>query len=358
MRTHSRVMLVGPYWGGGWTESVESSLKGCGLEVEVFYYNRPYFHKVIKQVSSDLGIKYNELHFWIRQLHWIVMGLQIGRLLYDAVIRFQPDLIIVLKGELILPTTIRKLKHLKNRPTIVAWWVDNPVLYGERHRWWVFPYCVPLFDKFYIFDYSYIEVLKKMGAKDVIFLPCAADPAHYHPVDITEEHLRNFASSVCFVASFYKSRGDLLAPFIDIPGIGIWGGGWKQYLQDIGREDMFHIVRAQSLSMEDVNIAYQAAKVVLNSHHTQTKRAGLNTRTFEVLASGGMELTDYVEEMESLLTPGEDVVVYRSPEEGAQLAMHLISDESTRKRIAHSGHERVMSEHTYDHRVRTILNTL
>ncbi len=351
-------MLVGPYWGGGWTESVETALKDYGFEIEVFYYNRPYFHKVVKRVSADLGIRYNELHFWIRQFHWIVMGFQIGKLLYEAAAKFQPDLIIVLKGELILPNTLRRLKNLKNRPTVVTWWVDNPILYGEKHRWWVFPYCVPLYDRFFIFDYSYFAPLEKMGARNIAFLPCAADPAHYHPVEVTGEQREKFGSSLCFVASFYNSRGELITPFIDIPEIGIWGGGWIKFLRDIGRDDLFNIVKAPSLSINEVNIAYQVAKVVLNSHHNQTKNGGLNTRAFEVLASGGLELTDYIEGMESLLTPGVDVAVYRSPQEGAQLALQLLQDESMRKKIALSGHERVMDEHTYAHRVRTILNAL
>jgi spore maturation protein CgeB len=67
---------------------------------------------------------------------------------------------------------------------------------------------------------------------------------------------------------------------------------------------------------------------------------------------------DYVPEMEDLLKPGEEVIVYRSPAEGATLAKEFIKDPGARDKIAHAGYERVMAEHTYTHRMKTILDNI
>jgi spore maturation protein CgeB len=351
-----RVLVVGPYWFGGWTESVSSALKQLNCEVEVFYYTKTATGGAAKNVTSLLRI---EPPLFMRQIFWfMLMSREIDGNLIKAAVTFQPDLIVVLKGEVILPKTLAKLKKISSNPVLVNWWVDNPVYQDEKHKWLIFPYCVPRYDQIFLFDYAYFEPLKRLGAKKISFLPCAADPAQYHPEDLTAQQSLSLQCSICFIATYYRARGDLIAPFLDIPGFALWGGGWSEFLENAGIKDIDKVVRGKYLPIEDVNRAYQTATVVINSHHPQTKQAGLNSRAFEIPASGGVQLTDYVPGMEELLKPGEEVVVYRSPEEGAALAKELINDPDTRNKIAWAGYERVMSEHTYVHRMRTILDNI
>jgi spore maturation protein CgeB len=351
-----RVLVAGPYWFGGWTESVVSALKQLNCQVEVFYYNKSTAKEAAKNVTSSLGIEPN---LFIRQLFWILfMSREIDRNLVKLATQFQPKLVIVLKGEVILPKTLDKLKKISSKPLLVNWWVDNPIFQNEKHKWLIFPYCVPRYDKLFVFDYAYFEPLRKLGAKNVSFLPCAADPAQYHPVDLTVEQRLHLQCNICLIASYYKARGDLIAPFLNIPGVAIWGGGWSQFLEKAGIKDIQKIVRGEYLPVDDVNRAYQAATIVLNSHHPQTKQAGLNSRAFEIPASGGVQLIDYVSGMEELLTPGEEVIVYRTPEEGASLVKELINDPVTCDKIARAGHAKAMSKHTYLHRMQTIFNSI
>jgi len=351
-----RILLIGPYWFGGWTESVIRALKQHDCKVEVFYYTKTPSKDVAKGVTSFFRLS---LPLPIRQMFWfLVMGREIDRNISRLAESFQPDLVIVLKGEIILPKTIVKLKRLKSKPVIVNWWVDNPIYQNEKYKWLIFPYCVPEYDQIFVFDYAYFEPLKRQGAKKITFLPCAADPVQYHPEMLTAEQRRLFGSNLCFIASFYNARGELIAPFLQIPDIAIWGGGWSEFLEMVGIKDTQKIVRGEYLPIEDVNKAYQAATVVLNSHHPQTKHAGLNSRAFEIPASGGVQLTDYVTGMEELLLPGEDVLTYKTPSEGAEIVSELIKDPTTRNRIAKAGHEKVMAMHTYFHRMQTIFDSI
>lgn len=351
-----RILVVGPYWFGGWTESVIRALNQHDSLVEVFYYTRTSSKDVAKRVTSFFSLS---LPLPIRQMFWfLLMGREIDRNLIKSAESFQPELVIVLKGEIILPKTLDKLKRLKSRPVVVNWWVDNPILQNEKHKWLIFPRCVPHYDRIFVFDYAYFEPLKRQGAKKIVFLPCAADPEQYHPEQLTLEKKERFASNVCLIASFYKARGDLIAPFLNIPGVAIWGGGWTEFLKSAGIKNIQDIVRGEYLPIEDVNRAYQSAAVSLNSHHPQTKQAGLNSRAFEIPASGGLQLTDYVPGMEELLIPGEEVIAFKTPSEGAEIVMELINDPATRNKIAKAGHERVMANHTYFHRMQTIFNSI
>jgi spore maturation protein CgeB len=355
-RSKMRVLVVGPHWFGGWTESVGYALKQLDCQVEVFYYNKTMTREAAKGISSLFGIAPT---LFFRQLFWVMlMGREIDRHLVKSAIKFQPDLILVLKGEIILPKTLRKLKKISNNPAVVNWWVDNPILQDDKNKWLIYPHCVPHYDHIFIFDRSYFKPLKELRAKKVLFLPCAADPAKYHPENLSRHQKSRLSCNICFIASYYNIRGELISPFLSIPGLAIWGGGWSEFLKSKGIKNKNSIVRGEYLPVEDVNRAYQAAQFVLNSHHSQSKRSGLNSRAFEILASGGAQLVDYIPEMEDLLKPGEDVIVYRTPEEGAFLARELIKDLATRDKIARSGHERVMAEHTYMHRMQTILKSI
>lgn len=357
-----RVLLVGPHWSAGWTESTRDALKLLGCEVKVLYYNRT----PNQQAASHFNVRLSRLlqvprlaaPNLLRQLFWVSNGWQLDYLILEAASESPPDIVLVLKGEIILPFTLHKLKHLASSPIIATWWVDNPLLYDERYKWWMFPLDVPLYDHLFIFDKAYFEPLQQKGAKLVTFLPCACDPSIYHPEQIDVIRQSDSRSSVCFIGAYYPNRGLLLEAMSDVADVGIWGPGWVPFLEKMGDKIEKNIFRGENLPVEKVNLAYQSATIVLNSHHPQTKRAGLNTRAFEALASGAFQLMDYVPEMERLLVPGEELAVYHSPTEAAFFVRKFLENPSERQRIAKNGFQRVLAEHTYYHRMRTLLSTL
>jgi spore maturation protein CgeB len=362
-----KVLLVGPHWFGGLTESVAHALRQLNCKLEIFYFNKVVVDGTAKSIQIDSRENLRNIAsqlrvtptLFLRQLFWYtVMSREIDRKLVKLATEFMPDLVLVLKGEMLLPKTLKKLKTISSKPVLANWWVDNPILQDEKHKWLIYPHCVPHYDNIFIFDRAYFNPLIELGAKKILFLPCAADPAKYHPENLTCDQRSQFSCNICFIASYYSTRGELIAPFLSVPGLAIWGGGWTEFLKSKGINNANNIVKGEYLPVENVNRAYQAAQFVLNSHHPQTKRGGLNSRAFEIPASGGAQLMDYVPEMEDLLKPEEEVIVYRSPEEAAALARELIKDSDMRDKIARAGYERVMEEHTYVHRMKTILSKI
>jgi spore maturation protein CgeB len=84
---------------------------------------------------------------------------------------------------------------------------------------------------------------------------------------------------------------------------------------------------------------------------------GLNQRLFDVPATGSMLLTDFRPALGELFDP-EEVAAYHSPEEARTLLEYYRSHPEARQRLAGRARERVLKEHTYLHRVRTILSHL
>jgi spore maturation protein CgeB len=95
---------------------------------------------------------------------------------------------------------------------------------------------------------------------------------------------------------------------------------------------------------------YASARVNLNCT-SLAMRTGVNQRVFDAPACGGFLLTDRRSELEELFEPGEEVAVYDSPEEVAELARYYLARPELRWRIVGAARRRILAEHTYEHRV-------
>jgi spore maturation protein CgeB len=260
--------------------------------------------------------------------------------------RLRPDLVVVLKGEHLSADTLAAVKHHARGP-MVAWWVDDP---------WRFPDAVarlPVYDQVYVFDRSYLEPLRAVTGRPVHFLPCACDELVYRPMPLGARDQRRWACDVSFVAWCYPEREALVRELCEAVELAVWGGGWDAFA-GARTPSGVAMVRGRSISPSTAARIYNASKVGLNVHAQQTRQGGLNTRAFELPASGTCQLVDRVPGLEELLTPGEEVVCYNSPEQARALARELVADPTWRRRVAQRGRERVLAEHTYTARMRRL----
>jgi spore maturation protein CgeB len=112
----------------------------------------------------------------------------------------------------------------------------------------------------------------------------------------------------------------------------------------------------KTLDHGEINDIYNRSKVCLNVHHTQSKKA-VNPRTFEILGSGGMLLTDRrLGEIEGF-EDGEGYMHYSNDAELIDKLNEALENEQKAAYIADIGHSEVRA-HTFEHRARTILEDL
>lgn len=99
---------------------------------------------------------------------------------------------------------------------------------------------------------------------------------------------------------------------------------------------------------------YPCSKINFNCTSQQMKGA-VNQRVFDVPACNGFILTDHRYQMENLFEPGKEIAVYNSLEEIPQLIEKYIGDEQARKQIIKAARKRILAEHTYDSRIKTLV---
>lgn len=260
--------------------------------------------------------------------------------------RAQPDLTLVLKGECLSMETLSAVKRHTQGPC-VSWWVDDPWRYPAAVE------CLPVYDDVFVFDQSYIPPLLAAGVRNAHFLPCACDETVYAPMRLSTARQARFACDVSFVAWCYPEREAVVRALAGELEMAVWGGGWGA-LERHRTASGAAVVRGRAVDTRTAAAIYNASKIGLNIHAAQTRQAGLNTRTFELLACGAFQLVDRVPGMEALLDPGRELVCYESPEHARQLAKMFLADPSARCRIAAQGRGRVLAEHTYTVRMRRL----
>lgn len=102
---------------------------------------------------------------------------------------------------------------------------------------------------------------------------------------------------------------------------------------------------------------YDKAKINLNitlrSIHT-----GIPLRVFEILGSGGFLLSNYQADFADCYIDGEDYVSYSSKEDMFDKIEYYLSHEKERAEIAENGLRRTMNDHTYEERLKLMLESI
>jgi spore maturation protein CgeB len=83
----------------------------------------------------------------------------------------------------------------------------------------------------------------------------------------------------------------------------------------------------------------------------------VNPRTFELAACGAFQIVDDRTLLSEVFTK-EQVLTFSRPEDLVPLVRQWLSDDMARRQMADAGRQRVLAEHTYDHRMRQLLTQI
>ncbi|WP_156925228.1 CgeB family protein [Nitratidesulfovibrio termitidis] len=100
---------------------------------------------------------------------------------------------------------------------------------------------------------------------------------------------------------------------------------------------------------------YPLSEINFNCTSKQMKGA-VNQRVFDVPATGSFVLTDWRDQIENLFEPGHEVVCYAEPEEADDLLRRYLDHPEERARVVAAARRRILAEHTYEHRLRSLLD--
>ena len=342
MNETRRILLVLPMYGGSLPVGryCENALRELGHMVETF--EAPQFYSAFSALKG-LRVGTDRLDYLENSFLQVVSQAVLAK-----VEAFAPDLVLAMAQA---PLSRQALRRLRRDGVPTAMW------FVEDHE--VFPYWqafAPLYDLFAVIQKGdFPRKLAEAGQPNSLYLPMAADPSVHRPLELSPVERRRYGSELSFVGAGYPNRR-LAFRQLSAYDLRIWGNDWEgesvlaPFLQrDGARIDTDEVVRI-----------FNATAINLNLH--SSVRPGVlvgdgdfvNPRTFELAACGAFQLTDRRGLMPELFAEGE-LGLFSDMSEFLRAIEHYRAHPEERAEIAARGRRRVLAEHTYAHRMRTLL---
>ena len=338
-----RIAVVGPIYGGSLpiARYAVSALESLGHDV------RWLDHSVHATSYHQLELLRNSQHRLALQSKYAEM---LSRITMAQLAEDPPDLVLSLaQAPLILPA----LEHLRRKKFLTAmWFVEN---YRHLTYW---QQLAAGYDFWFVIQQEpCIAALKQAGAKDVRYLPMAADPSMHRPLELTQDEREEYGSDVSFVGAGYANRREIFPRLLGHDWtFKLWGNEWD------GATALTSILQRNGarIDTDTCQKVFNASAVNLNLH--SWAGAGfdpdgdfVNPRAFELAACGAFQLTDRRSLMPDLFTASEVATVSSSEALPGEITRWLREPEQ-RVAMAAQARQRVLAEHTYVHRMRALLS--
>lgn len=189
------------------------------------------------------------------------------------------------------------------------------------------------YDLVFVAQREFIPHLRATGSRHVYWLPLACDPEVHHPVDRAPTHDIVFAGTTS--APVYRERRRLLEAL----------------------RGRFSLFTQEAVFGEDLCEAFARGRLAFNHSAVQE----LNMRIFEALGMGCVLLTNAEAEhngLFDLFEDGKHLIAYCSEADLIGKAEMYLADDAARCAVAAAGRTKVLAQHTYAHRVETLLQTV
>ena len=261
------------------------------------------------------------------------------------------------------------LNHIKGIPSKIKKEFGIPVVYydgdmptilpkytvdrGFRFNYYEGNVDLSEYDAFFSNSKGVIPDLEEMGAKDVHALYWAVDPMLFTPVDIEKD------IDISFFGYDSKFREEWMEKMITNPSKKMLDTNFS-----IGGKN-FGIALGNAKLIGDISYsAFRAfcckSKINLNItrwSHTNVY-ASSTSRPFELAAFGACIVSQPYNGIEEWFEIGKELFVVNSEDEAIEMYRWLLDDKEEREKVGGKARERVLTEHTFQHRAKELVDVL
>jgi len=335
-----KILLVGSYKPGSLGLSYLQSFRELGYEASCFDEIEEY-----EKASRFAKNRY------ARHIVHSYAARKMNKKLLEIAVDYEPDLVLVIKGQSLYPNSIRALKK-QTQARVFIFNPDDPFNPNRGASNKIIRKSIPEYDCYIIWSQLLMPRIKNAGSRRVEYLPFACDAKLHFPVDLSEEDKSEYGSDVSFIGNWDDERETWLGALKDY-NLAVWGADyWKTRCNDKFIRSRWKGRLAIGQEMSQI---IQSAKINLNILRLQNKAAH-NMRTFEIPACGGFMLHERSEELLEFFEEGKEIECFSSTEELKSKIRFYLKNDDVRKQIAEGGYQRLMkSGYCYTDRAKQIL---
>ncbi len=199
----------------------------------------------------------------------------------------------------------KKYKNLKN--------IKEPDWYSLQTELWDY-------DMIAVASPKFQKEINKLGIKTILAPQFTNPKKFYYEYDKTKAH------DILFVGRPGYERISAKWAIESGFDVALYGKGWQEKMP-------IKYYKGDYIDNNELHKYYSSAKIVLNDTRTDMKNAGfISNRIFDVTASGGFIISDYMEEIE--LFYGDSIPMFNTKEELKELLEYYLSHPEEREKKA------------------------
>lgn len=247
------------------------------------------------------------------------------------------DVLWIDKGITIYSKTLKLAKKLQPAIKIISYSPDNMALRHNQSRQYL--ESLSYYD-YIITNKSYIiEDMKRLGAKEIIFVNNTFEPTFHYPHNISNQDIERLGGDVGFIGAWEQERCESIL-YLANHGIKVrvWGGGkWLEYKNyspnlKIERKGLYSDDYCKALRTFKINLCFLRKM----NFDQQT------TRSVEIPACGGFMLAERTQEHQSMFQENVEAVFFSSNEELLEKCQYYLTHEEEREKKAQTGRLRCL----------------
>jgi spore maturation protein CgeB len=238
----------------------------------------------------------------------------------------------------------------------IFWDVDTPATLARLEDNGADPLCALLRDYDLVLCYGGGDAVRsrytELGARRCEVVYNALDPTTHFPVAPDER----FAGDLGFLGNRLPDREQRVQEFLFGPArrlskrrFVLGGSGWDDTAGEL--PNLRYVGHVYTTDHNAFNVS---AMAVINISRNDMAETGFSpaTRLFEAAGSGACLISDAWDGIELFLEPGQEVLIAENADDVACFLEELTPDRA--REIGRRARERLLAEHTYEHRARQL----
>ncbi len=217
----------------------------------------------------------------------------------------------------------------------------------------------PCFDVFTTTDITGVRRYARNGLSNAVFVPFGVNEQLFCPASHLAKDI-----DVSFVGSWHPYR-EWLVSRLRKSGVKVEAFGYRWPDGMLSEAKMIELFQRSKISVNmtncpswDIRYLLFSPRALLNRFRSTKVHEQIKGRHFEIPACGTMQLSYYVDGLEKLFEPGNEIVIYQTPEELVDKTIRYLNDPEELERVTKNGLDRVRRDHGYGQRFLQVFQSL
>jgi spore maturation protein CgeB len=254
--------------------------------------------------------------------------------------------LIIVCYDFLTPDEVEVFKNISNC-SVVMWFPDHIGNIGRSY------FINAKYDAIFFKDPYMVSTFKKVLDKPIYYLPECFNPLSNGPVELSASDKLRYNCELATAGNMYAYRIEFFEQMHKYD-VKLWGNPPPSWLRLDKTKSM---LQNHFVTYQDKSKAFLGAKIVINNLNP-AEIMGVNVRTFEIAGCGGFQILDAKVGVSDLFIVGDEIVTFNDMQDLESKIDFYLNNEEERARIAANGMRRALRDHTYQHRIQCLLDTV